>query len=125
MPKNRKPDPLSMQVAIRARLPRGVTISRNALNEAFQNWVETGDLHPALVMNGIFWRNSERHGEMAYWRYSAGANLEALERDGFLKRNRAGQLTLKGIPLDPDSPRGDFEAARETLQGALRQFSPF
>lgn len=108
---NKQPDPLSVQVAFRLRLPKNSGVIKEALNQAFLRWVDTGELPKSIEIRGIFWRNSARKGSGANWRFSSGSDLSALKR--------------KGVAVDFKSGTGDHELARETLKGALRQLRPF
>lgn len=105
-----EPDPLSVQVYFRVRVPRGSQVTRKALNEIYLDWIRSGELPPGIEIRGIFWRNPARHGELADWRFSKGSDTDVLKPHG------------AGVEL---SPRGSHEDARETLRGALLKLRPF
>jgi hypothetical protein len=117
-------DPLSVQVSFRVRKPKGVELSRSALNDIYLEWVKTGDLPPNIEIRGIFWKNSARHGKLNYWRYSKNSDLSVMIKDwkNMTSLQKSGARERYKIE---DSPRGDHELARETLQGALATFRPF
>lgn len=108
---NRNPDPLSVQVSFKVRLPKNSAITKKALNDVYLHWVETGELPKGFEIRGIFWRNANRQGKGSYWRFSSGSDLSTLNR--------------QGISIDNESGTGDHELARETLRGALLQLRPF
>lgn len=105
--KHSKPDPLSVQVSIKARVPKGTKPGKRLLNEAFLQWVKTGDLPRGWEIRGIFWRNGARPGKLSYWRY-------------------AEPMTSAVYPTPiEDSPRGSIENARDSLKEALLTLRPF
>lgn len=108
--KRGEPDPLSVQVSFRVKVRKGVQVSKFALNQAYLQWVETGNLPPNIEIRGIFWRNPARKGSLADWRYSAGSDISALKTHG------------AGVE---SSARGDHEDARSTLGRALSGLTPF
>ena len=131
------PDPLSVQVSLRVLAPKGMTFTKNALNQIYLNWVETGNLPPNVKIRGVFWKNPARNPPLDDWRYSSHSDLSVivqpmsfrvdgedvvLEYKDMNARERAIARKKSGIE---DTPRGDHEEARETLQGALRLFRPF
>lgn len=126
-------DPLSVQVSFRVKKPKGVEISRKALNEIYLQWVEDGILPPNIEIRGIFWKNSARHGKLNHWRYSAYSDQSVIAK-GLTVQGKFipyKQLTPKQKETARErfqlehSPRGDHEEARTTLQNALRTFRPF
>ena len=119
-----KPDPLSVQVSIKTRLPKGFRVTKKVLNEAYLQWVETGELPPSMEIKGIFWKNSARRSPLDFWRYSSRSDLETVIPN--YKQMTPEEKRRARIKFQVESsPRGDHEEARMTLQGALRQFRPF
>lgn len=119
-----KPDPLSVQVSIKLRLPKGFRITKKVLNDAYLQWVETGELPPSMEIRGIFWKNGARRSLLDFWRYSSHSDLETIipnYKEMTKEERRKARLKYHV----ENEPRGDHEEARETLQGALRQFKPF
>lgn len=108
--RGKKPDPLSVQVSFRLKLPKDKHISKRALSHFYSEWVLTGKLPKWMEIHGIFWRNPARHGAYADWRYSDGSDLSALRDEG------AGVESF---------PRGSHDDARVTLQAALPAANPF
>jgi hypothetical protein len=99
--KNRNPDKLIVQVALKVKIPRGKTLSKNALQEILDRMVAGDELPKNVEVRGIFWRNPNRKGSLSYWRYHTGADLSA-------------------------KPAGPIESTpRGNLQGAIESLSPF
>jgi hypothetical protein len=131
------PDPLSVQVSLRVRVPKGTQITKKALNEIYLNWVETGNLPPNIEIRGVFWKNPARRAPLDDWRYSSYSDLSTIIKplkfrvDGELVELTYGQMNSRQREIArrkyniEDTPRGDHEEARDTLQGALRLFRPF
>jgi len=125
MSKNRKPDPVSVQVSLAVRVPKGTAVSKKALNDAYLQWIETGNLPPGISIRGIFWRNPARKGALSEWRWSSGSRKDALIPNYYrmtIEEKAAARAAIGGIE---DSPRGDHDEARSTLSEALRLFRPF
>lgn len=104
MARNKHPDALQVQVALRIKAPRGVSISPRVLRQILDKMVNNEELPPNVEVRGVFWRNPDRKGSLAHWRYHEGADLTALRPEG------AGVET---------SPRGSLYDATSTLGGAL------
>jgi hypothetical protein len=121
---NKNPDPLSVQVSFRVRVPKGTAVSKRGLNAVYENWIDTGELPHSVEIRGIFWKNPTRNGKLADWRWSAGSDLGVLipGYDRMTPQEKAKARHAKGVE---SSPRGDHEEARDTLGGALRQLHPF
>jgi hypothetical protein len=95
--KRRTQDPLLVQVALKIRGPKGLRFSKGVLQQAVRTWAEGRPLPPAIEIQGVFWRNPNRNGQLGYWRWHEGADLSKAPR-----------------PLE-SAPRGDLEAARTSL----------
>lgn len=119
-----KIDPLSVQVAFKVLKPKGVDISRKALNELYLHWVETGELPRNITIRGIFWKNSNRREPLNFWRYSSYSDISVLVKDweNLTPQQKKEIRKKRGIESEP---RGHHEEARTTLQNALRTFRPF
>lgn len=105
MPRRRKKrareqDRLEVQVAIKAKLPPGKKLSRDAMDEILERVVNGAELPRNVEVRGIFWRNPNRRGRLADWRYSEGADLSMLKPGG------------AGVE---SSPRGSLSEAIESL----------
>ena len=96
--KNRNPDKLIVQVALKVKVPRGKKLSRNALQEILDRMIAGENLPKTVEVRGIFWRNPNRKGALSYWRYNQGADLSA---------KPAG-------PIE-SAPRGNLQEAIDTL----------
>src|SRR6185437_542409 len=131
------PDPLSVQVSFKVRVPKGVRVSKKALNEIYLEWVETGNLPPNIEIRGIFWKNSARSAPLDDWRFSSHSDISTIINKpmAFYENGKQVMKTYKEMTSKQrviarkkygieDTPRGDHEEARETLQGALRLFRP-
>jgi hypothetical protein len=119
-----KPDPLSVQISFKVRVPKGTAITKKVLHEIYLNWIETGDLPQGIEIRGIFWKNPDRKSPLDDWRYSQDSDLSVLikgykELDS--KEKRLARIR-KGVE---STPRGDHDEARTTLSGALRFINPF
>lgn len=122
-------DPLSVQVSIKVIKPKGLELTRKFLNDSYLYWVENG-VFPEfpgkmrMEIRGIFWKNSARKGKLNYWRYSSHSDLAVMVKgwDKMTPEQKKKARERYGIE---DSPRGDHEEARTTLQGALATFRPF
>lgn len=131
------PDPLSVQVSMRVRVPKGTKVSKKALNEIYLQWVETGNLPQGIEIRGVFWKNPARRAPLDDWRYSSYSDLSTIIKPmNFRVKGELVTLEYKQMSLQQkavarkkygieDTPRGDYEEARTTLQGALRFFRPF
>lgn len=109
MPRNKKIDPVEVQISFKVRTPRGVRLTREVLDQVYKDWLDTGELPHAVQIRYIAWRNPDRLGALSDWRYSEGSEVSAIKRSG------------SGIE---SSPRGDHEFARETLLGLLQETRP-
>jgi len=122
--RNKKPDPLSVQISFRVRVPKGTGVTKQALEEIYQNWIETGELPPGIEIRGIFWKNSARHGKLSDWRYSSGSDLSVII-PGWKNMTPEEKRRVRVMEGVENSPRGDHDEARSTLKEALRRLRPF
>ena len=84
-------DKLIVQVAITVKVPGSVRITKKVLNELIQRMVEGKPIPPNVEVRGIFWRNPNRTGNLAAWRYHDGADLSAAP-DGPIESRSRGSL---------------------------------
>jgi hypothetical protein len=98
-----RPDSLQVQVSLRIRVPRGVTVNPKVLPKIIDALVHHEELPPNVEVRGVFWRNPQRRGSLSHWRYHEGADLSAAPTSA---------------PLE-SSPRGSLSQAIDTLGGAL------
>ena len=132
-----KVDPLSVQVSLRVKVPKGTNVTKKALNQIYLSWVETGFLPNSVEIRGIFWQNPDRHTPLDDWRFSSGSDLSVIVKPmKFLEDGKEVLKTYSHMTAAQKriarkkykiegKPRGDHEEARLTLQGALRLFQPF
>ena len=73
----KKPDRVDVQIALKIRAPEGVKITKKVLDQIVQRMSEGKKLPKNVEVRGIFWRNPDRKGKLAAWRYHRGADLSA------------------------------------------------
>lgn len=100
----KKQDALQVQVALKIRAPRGTKIAKSALKDIMRKVLEGEKLPPNVKVDGIFWRNPNRSGQLSYWRYHEGANLR--------------RLKARGAGVE-SAPRGSLQDAIDTLSPFL------
>jgi hypothetical protein len=115
MARNKRPDLLQVQVAINIRAPRGVRIHPQVNQQILDRLASGGKLPPNVEVRGIFWRNPNRRGELSYWRYHEGIDLDKVKG---VTTDLAGNHYIDGTRLE-DSPRGSLQDAVDSLSGAL------
>jgi hypothetical protein len=98
-----RPDSLQVQVALSIKAPPNMKIAPEVLTQIIDRMVAGQELPPNVKVRGIFWRNPNRRGSLAHWRYHEGADLSAAPTSA---------------PLE-SSPRGSLSDATSTLGGAL------
>jgi hypothetical protein len=70
-------DKLMVQVSLNVKLPKGVKITKKALQEILQRLVDKKPIPKNVEVRGIFWRNPNRSGHLGEWRYHEGADLSS------------------------------------------------
>lgn len=115
MAKRGRPDPLQVQIALRIKAPKGSTISPRVLNQIIDKMVNNEPLPPTIEVRGVFWRNPNRRGSLAYWRYHYNADFTGLKN---ATKGLDGTWYIDGVPAE-SAPRGSLSEAIGTLAGAL------
>jgi hypothetical protein len=103
MAKNKRPDPLQIQIALKIKAPKGAKIHPRVLQQIIDKAVNGETLPPNVEFRGIFWRNPARSGSLSHWRYHEGADLN---------------YAPTSAPVE-STPRGSLRDAVQTLGGAL------
>jgi hypothetical protein len=88
-------DPLSIQISVKARIPKGKTISKRVVQEAIQFRARTGKNPKGMKLKIVAWRNPVRKNhKLENWRSgSQAAAWRTLRRP--LLRIRVGAFTIR------------------------------
>lgn len=75
--KRRNPDRVDVQIALKIKAPKGAKIKKSVLDQIVDRMVRGKKLPKNVEVRGIFWRNPDRKGKLAAWRYHRGADLSS------------------------------------------------
>lgn len=95
-----RPDKLQVQVAVKIKAPRGAKIAKKVMDQILYRLANNRPMPKNIEVRGVFWRNPQRKGRLSEWRYHSGADLSALQTEGFGVESR---------------PRGSLRDAVATL----------
>jgi hypothetical protein len=90
-------DPVSVQIGIKAQVPRGYRLSPQFMEKVVHNWAETGETPVGIEVNVIKWRNPARKGAKGGWRSATTKNERQCKLIRRLLRGTSARLEITSV----------------------------